>query len=745
MRLRVSPSLRVAPLLPTLSVAALLACNQNKLDQDGDGFTELTGDCDDLDANVHPEAQEVCYNGIDDNCNGEEDEEGATSGRIWYLDVDGDGYGIEEATLAACDQPEGYASEKWDCRDDEASIFPNAPELCDYIDNDCDGEVDEATSEDALQWYPDRDGDGYGDAAGALSSCESPGPGWLQAGGDCNDADPLVSPEQTESCLTSFDDDCDGLTDAPDAYGCTDWYADLDGDGFAGTVACLCEADSVYTEPTGEDCDDQDAEVYPGNGLVDEGWSDRNCDSTVDRTLAEADIILEVDDTSLLNNGLIRMRTFGAGDLDGDRLDDLVLGLAQYGSNTAGSVLVANGATLGEEHQVYNLPTATVSPVAEGMDSSSILYGIATHRPLVEDLNLDGYGDLILSQRTNLEGTARVELAVFLGPVSGALDMNGADSTLAIPVGTHSRHGARLLHPSSTGAAYIGVGDSTADTSFGSNRGAVHLLEWSDGLQTGVMREGIVSGQRLGDAYDSAGDFDGDGRGDSLIASNSTYGSDLFLETRSALGGVLEVFTDDGLEPQATIVSNAYYRYIYHKFGGPGDLNGDGYADLVFSAESNIYAWESGRVHVVWGPLEGVVELAEARQTVILGTFEGQGLHHPSAIPDTTGDGRDDLLIGAYYGGQLGDDAPRGTSYLWPGADLDATLLAGDGMVVLDDGLIGSNYGAPGYSDNNYRPSGSIGDINGDGFGELLIRGGLSVEEDPDSLDSLFLFLGGSL
>ena len=66
------------------------ACNGPELDQDGDGFTELTGDCDDLDANVHPEADEVCANGKDDNCNGVEDEDGAISGRLWYVDLDGE-------------------------------------------------------------------------------------------------------------------------------------------------------------------------------------------------------------------------------------------------------------------------------------------------------------------------------------------------------------------------------------------------------------------------------------------------------------------------------------------------------------------------------------------------------------------------------------------------------------------------------------------------------------------------------
>ncbi len=54
MRRRVNQSSRVAWLLPTLSAVALLACNDNKLDQDGDGFTELTADCDDRHANVQP-------------------------------------------------------------------------------------------------------------------------------------------------------------------------------------------------------------------------------------------------------------------------------------------------------------------------------------------------------------------------------------------------------------------------------------------------------------------------------------------------------------------------------------------------------------------------------------------------------------------------------------------------------------------------------------------------------------------
>ena len=104
-------------------------------DGDGDGHTAADGDCDDSDAAISPDAEEVC-DGIDNNCNGSTDEGLLVS---WYTDTDGDGYGLTESLEDGCEAPEGTAAVGEDCDDDDSAINPGAAEVCDGIDNDCNG------------------------------------------------------------------------------------------------------------------------------------------------------------------------------------------------------------------------------------------------------------------------------------------------------------------------------------------------------------------------------------------------------------------------------------------------------------------------------------------------------------------------------------------------------------------------------------------------------------------------------
>ncbi len=120
-----------------------------------------------------------------------------------------------------------------DCNDSDATIYPGADEYCDGVDNDCDGTVDESDAIDALAWFADADGDGYGEPASWVYACEAP-VGFVADSMDCDDSDSTVNPGATEICGDGIDQDCDGLDPA-----CSDC---------GGTILDLGAGDLVITE-----------------------------------------------------------------------------------------------------------------------------------------------------------------------------------------------------------------------------------------------------------------------------------------------------------------------------------------------------------------------------------------------------------------------------------------------------------------------------------------------------------------
>jgi len=265
------------------------------LDTDGDGWGQDTtaveacdppsanhvdqgGDCDEVDADVNPGAEEVC-NGVDDDCNGVDDD-GAPP-LDWYPDLDGDGYGdSSEDPVSACPGGPTDVLNALDCDDSDADVNPDAVELCDGIDNDCDGETDEDDAVDVLTWYEDADGDGFGTADSTTGACEEPD-GYVDNDIDCDDGNAFVHPGAFEQC-DGIDNDCDPATDDSELE--VDWYPDLDGDGFGdqnGTPesSCLAPGEDWIDNP--QDCDDTRAEVNPEAEEVCDGI-DNDCDGSVD-------------------------------------------------------------------------------------------------------------------------------------------------------------------------------------------------------------------------------------------------------------------------------------------------------------------------------------------------------------------------------------------------------------------------------------------------------------------------------
>ena len=238
-------------------------------------------DCDDGDAAINPDADELC-NGYDDNCNDQVDEDHAIDVLIWYMDADGDSFGDSSHTDIDCDQPTGMVADDTDCDDSDAAINPDATEVCDGADNDCDALVDEDDTDlvGASTWYTDADADGFGDAASAAEACTQPS-GTVQVEGDCDDSDASVNPDATEIC-DGVDNDCDTTVDEDAAEDASTWYADSDTDGYgdAGSTTPACAQPSGYVADS-TDCDDGDPSQHPGAEESCNGEDD-DCDGTTD-------------------------------------------------------------------------------------------------------------------------------------------------------------------------------------------------------------------------------------------------------------------------------------------------------------------------------------------------------------------------------------------------------------------------------------------------------------------------------
>ncbi|MGK0388662.1 MAG: hypothetical protein ACI94Y_001394 [Maribacter sp.] len=196
-------------------------------------------------------------------------------GRLIGEDIGEDAINYAESFFLVDSDNDGFFSNV-DCDDTDNSIFPFATEICDGLDNDCNGIIDDGLT--PFTYYIDTDNDGFGDAAISLDTClVNPPLGYIDNDLDCNDNDNSINPSVTEIC-DGIDNNCDGvINEGLDYY---TYYLDVDGDNYGdlnfSLDTCIINPPIGYADNS-TDCNDNNANINPGIDDIPDNEIDEDC------------------------------------------------------------------------------------------------------------------------------------------------------------------------------------------------------------------------------------------------------------------------------------------------------------------------------------------------------------------------------------------------------------------------------------------------------------------------------------
>ncbi len=591
-----------------------------------DGYVDNQDDCDDGDASTGPGADEVCDE-RDNDCDGETDEDVRTS---WYADADGDGSGVQEQTVQACNAPSGYAASAGDCDDSDASISPAASETWNGVDDDCDGTLDDLAIE-AL-------------ASGALRGDEpGQGAGWdLAFGGRFvleGDRDPggddlvVIGAPGAEQALWAVD---------------ASWYDAWD------QLGLLAAANVVMQDPVdlqsvtgpmrevadlGDELDDpifvasifevHAAVLFPGGGLSDDavesfGWLASFSDISIGSFLAQLLFGGECDIECS------HPRVAVAADLDGLSPAEVVVGFEYFSADDE------LGAEIGAVAVFTGPFDGSVSEHTDDADAALLLYGGGTGHRLGSDL----------------------AAASFTGDDSDDLLIGAAD--------------------------YPGSGEE---------RGAVFLLAGEDlpfeateayvgtDLDYRLRVAGSTRGEALGElgSLVQPGDVDGDGYADLALLSPRTERVYIFLAPGTRVSAEVEASLDSVAHEEDLYVFEAEGVAFAASAAVASDLDGDGLDDLAVGApEADSQDGSDDDVGAVYvfswaaDPDPNAANGIDQAVMTLRGERPGDRLGSSLAAGgDLDDDGTEDLVLGA------------------PGWDLVQGVDTQEGMVYL---LLGTSW-----------------------------------------------------
>ena len=643
-------------------------------------------------------------------------------------------------------------SDQEDCDDHDYTVHPEAEELCDGLDNDCDGAVDEG-------W--DADGDGYPSVEGCGE------------GADCDDADPAISPGATDTPYDGVDQDCDGAD-----------LVDVDGDGFVGEDGGGNDCDDLDpdTHPGaeevakdgidqdcdgvdlldgdgdgwddallgGEDCEDGDPAIHPGAlDLMNDGL-DADCDGLDGATLELADAPVQVDGDGVHSD--VMGSGIAACDLDEDGYDELLVG-APLADGYRGGVYLFDGAGSASWGQGMQGADADASFTTNGY--------LLGHLVLCGDVDGDGHMDLVLGrdQLTNTGSMAAYDtdlgLFLFYGDGTGwtgETSTDQADAVFSFDLGQES---SVFTYSMQTWLADLdGDGKREIFSSMIRNSNP-DGTDWESADQLSalwVISGGAWSGELAWEeslsssiAFDSknalifatvAPDLDGDG------APELALGEGMWTPDGSYFPGQVALLSDPpagsyaaGEVAWASVLGSADDQLGYAV--AFGDLDGDGLTDGAYAAPQEEGA--AGRLlvaHDLATALSGTGLLgADLATASVLGAWT-DGLLGLQVLPagDFDGDGAEDLLVTEPGGGADG----AGRIWLLSGA-----LLTDADMAAEDAALLEWRY-EQAYSLSSTGQQLAVGDFDGDGQPDLVV-GARTFQSGPAASGRAYILLTSAL